>query len=130
MVVNTFSLCEPFGHKSSLVSLDIPFGITLGLVDPLIYASHSCFICSGVTFCIDVPTHINPIAFFVYTCVNSIIIRNHKSSRPFETFLNLFLVLVRFGALAMVRHLAQHYHCHVNSPVQPTQKSQAVQKVK
>jgi hypothetical protein len=36
MVVNVFSLCEPFGHKSSLVSFYIPSKVTLGLVDPLI----------------------------------------------------------------------------------------------
>jgi hypothetical protein len=36
MVVNAFSLCEPFGHKSRLISFYIPFGATLGLVDPVI----------------------------------------------------------------------------------------------
>jgi hypothetical protein len=35
MVVNVFSLCEPLGHKSSLVPFYIPFGVTFGLVDPL-----------------------------------------------------------------------------------------------
>jgi hypothetical protein len=35
MVVNAFSLCEPLGHMSSLVSFYIPFGVTLGIVDPL-----------------------------------------------------------------------------------------------
>jgi hypothetical protein len=34
MAVNDFSLYA-FGHKSSLVSLYIPFAVTLGLVDPL-----------------------------------------------------------------------------------------------
>jgi hypothetical protein len=121
MVVNAFSLCERLGQQA-LVSFYIPFGVTLGLLDPLICASHSCFICSGITFYIDVLTHINLIAFYVYTCVNSIIIRNRRSSRPFETFLNLFLVLVRSRAAAMVRHLAQHYHCHVNTPEQLAQK--------
>jgi hypothetical protein len=80
------SLCEPFGHKSSLVSFYILLGVTLGLVDPLICASHSCFICSGITFCIDVLNHINLIALYVYTCVNSIIIRNRRSFRPLRPF--------------------------------------------
>jgi hypothetical protein len=34
MVVNAFSLCEPFGHKSSLVPFYVPSGVTLCLVDP------------------------------------------------------------------------------------------------
>jgi hypothetical protein len=59
MVVNALSLCEPFGHKYSLVSFCIPSGVTLGLVDPLICASRNCFICSGITFYIDVLTHIH-----------------------------------------------------------------------
>jgi ABC-type Mn2+/Zn2+ transport system ATPase subunit len=28
-------MCEPFGHKSSLISFYVSFGVTLGLVDPL-----------------------------------------------------------------------------------------------
>jgi hypothetical protein len=35
MIFNAFSLCELFGHKFSHVSFYIPFGVTLGLVDPL-----------------------------------------------------------------------------------------------
>jgi hypothetical protein len=55
MVVNAFSLCEPFGHKSSLVSFYIAFGV------------------------------------------------------------------VRSRAPAMVHHLAQHYHCLLNFPMQSAQ---------
>jgi hypothetical protein len=36
MIVNAFSLCERLGHKSRLVYFYIPFGVTLGLVNPLI----------------------------------------------------------------------------------------------
>jgi hypothetical protein len=47
--------------------------------------------------------------------------QNTFDDEPQDTFEQgkWILPLVHFGVPAMVRHLAQHYHYLVNSPVQP-----------